>query len=160
MYLDWRYKLTWSKDVHERFLQFQAEHDEKDKLFAAEQFAKGEFDSNFKPIGSAPSLKRVNGCGVGLYGWLHDVRLGNSFIKLYFISVLWLPIVPIGAYVVSREGETYRFFARIGLWRFVRTYRLRVLGLYVAALVEGVTWLVLAFCVLGAIYGLMRWVRT
>lgn len=142
------------------FLDFKAEHEERDRRLASQQRHQNEFLSNFKSISSTPPLWRMNGCGVALYGWLHDSRLGHPFIKLYFISILWIPIVPIGTYVVSSDGDAYRFSASIGLWRPIRLYRLRVLALYATALIEGAAWLAIAFCVLGAVYGAIHWIRS
>jgi hypothetical protein len=99
--------------------------------------------SALKPISSPPPLWRTNGFGVGLYGWINDHRLPVGFIKLYFLTALWIPIIPLCAYAVMRVENGFRFHNSMNLFQLLRVYKFRVVSLYATALLEGVGWLIL-----------------
>lgn len=110
-----------------------------------------------EPIRSAPPLRRINGFGVGLYGWLNDPRLPAGHLKLYFLTVLWIPILPVCAFTVERTGDGYRFYHRMSLWGVLKTFRWRTAGLYASALFEGVVWLALSVAIIGLVIYCVRW---
>ncbi len=137
----------------------------QDKLESASGTTRDERDAaagraaHLQPVNFSPPLIQYNGCGVGLYGWLHDRRLRQGFVKLYFVTFLWIPLVPLMAYVVSRSGDQFQFFNRVSLLGLIRAYRWRVFGLYFTALLEGVggviAILVAAVIVLGGVFWLI-----
>lgn len=110
-----------------------------------------------EPIRAAPPLRRINGFGVGLYGWLNDPRLPAGHLKLYFLTALWIPILPVCAFTVDSTGNGYRFYHRMSLWNVLKAFRWRTLGLYATALIEGVLWLVLSLAILGLVVYSVRW---
>lgn len=91
--------------------------------------------------------------GSGLYGWLRDDRLDRGHIKLYFITILWLPVVPLSAYVVEGFYSQFRFHRKISLWNLVKTYKCRVILLYLSALIEGTGLAILFFALIGLVTG-------
>jgi hypothetical protein len=108
---------------------------------------------------TTPPLVRMNGFGFGLYGWLNDPALPAGHLKLYFITALWIPVIPLGAYAVDRDVNGFRFYGRMNLWGVVRTFRWRTLGLYLTALCEGALWVVMIVGLLALVAGLVRLIR-
>ena len=101
----------------------------------------------------------MNGFGVGLYGWLRDPRLGPGHLELYCITAVWVPIIPLGAYVVSPEGNGFRFYRRMSLLGIVRTFGWRAIGLYASALLEGAGLVFLIFGLLLVVAIGFGWLR-
>lgn len=108
-------------------------------------------------IHSAPPLRRTNGFGVGLYGWLRDEHVPGAHWKLYFVSAIWLPILPLCAYLVQSTGDGFRFYRRLDLINLCRIYRSRVFGLYVTALIEGIGWMMVFIAVMLAAVLFVGW---
>ncbi|MBK9035286.1 MAG: hypothetical protein IPL61_29210 [Myxococcales bacterium] len=95
--------------------------------------ARAELDAPRPLRGDGPTLARWNGCGVGFYG-RRDQRGDGSYTTTHCVSVAWVPLLPIGAYVVTDEPGGYRIFARAPLSTFARLARLAV----IAAVVLGI----------------------
>ena len=75
------------------------------------------------PISSAPTLFRLNGCGVGLYGRSGE-RGDGTHVATYFLSLLWVPVLPLAAYRVRKlEGSGWQFFTRERLARWARVWQ-------------------------------------
>jgi tetratricopeptide (TPR) repeat protein len=72
------------------------------------------------PLGSLPGLGRVNGVGVGMYG-SRNVAADRSYIATTCFCVLFIPLIPIASFLVTREGAGWRFYGRVPLSRFART---------------------------------------
>jgi hypothetical protein len=94
-----------------------------------------------RPLNGAPSLFRINGCGVGLYG-KRDEAPDGTYIATYFISLLFIPVFPLTAYRVREvEGNAYQFFTRESLGPVARAWQRLVLagvaGLLVWSGVDG-----------------------
>jgi hypothetical protein len=85
----------------------------------------------------------MNGFGVGLYGWLRDEQMPGPHWKLYFVTVLWLPILPLCAYLVQPIEGGFRFHRRVSLLNACRLYKGRMAPMYLSALTEGIGWLIL-----------------
>jgi hypothetical protein len=67
------------------------------------------------PVKSAPSLVRVNGCGVALYGSRdHDTETG-TYVSTWCLSLLYIPILCLRAYRVARSGSGWIFLGRVPL---------------------------------------------
>lgn len=112
-----------------------------------------------KPLVSAPPLRRMNGFGVGLYGWLRHPAIVTGYVKLYFVTALWIPILPICAYVVESDGNSFRFYRRLSLIGVIRAFGWRVIPFYITALFEGLVWLVLCGALILSIVGGLHWLR-
>ena len=111
------------------------------------------FRRAFKPVLKAPALGRTNGMGSGLYGWLQDKRLERGHIKIHFVSILWLPVLPLSAYVVEGFYDEFRVYQKINLWNLLKIYKLRVLPLYFTAIFEGAGLMTLFISLMAAILG-------
>jgi hypothetical protein len=98
----------------------------------------------------APVLWRFNGCGTTLLGSLRPSRNGDAYFTRLFVTVLWVPIIPLGIYLVAHSlnahGQPlpnyYNFLAKITPKDFHRAYRadisrfyLRVIGHALAIIV-------------------------
>jgi hypothetical protein len=92
-----------------------------------------------RPVDRAPALFTLNGCGVTLYGHRDD-RPDGSYVATYFITLLFVPLVPLGAYrVVSDGGTGYYFLGKVPLGPMARGWRaLLALGLVASILSGGV----------------------
>lgn len=86
-----------------------------------------------------------------MYGWLNDRRFPAGHLKLYFITALWIPVLPICAFTVDSVDGGFRFYHKMSLWSVIKAFRWRVVSLYFSALFEGVMWLVLFFALLSAV---------
>jgi hypothetical protein len=146
------------EDLHERFERLGREREIEIARLRSE-YDLDTLAKYLKPIGATPQLWRTNGFGVGLYGWINDHRLRDGFVKLYFLTALWIPIFPLSAYVVSRTEGGYRFYYKIGLFGLLRTYGWRTIGLYFTALLEGIGWLVAFGTLIFLVYGFIYWLR-
>jgi hypothetical protein len=86
-----------------------------------------------RPITSAPTLFRLNGCGVGLYGE-RDRGPDGSYIATYCLSVLWIPVLPLTAYRVKKvDGNRYMFGTKEVLGPVTRAWRAGVVALGLGA---------------------------
>jgi hypothetical protein len=85
-----------------------------------------------RPVTKAPALIRLNGIGAGLYG-RRDARPDGSYVATYCVSVLWVPILPLTAYRVLRDGDQYLFMSKEPLSALARGFRLAVVLAAVAA---------------------------
>jgi hypothetical protein len=110
-----------------------------------------------KPLEYAPPLRRVNGFGVGLYGWLRDPAIPNGHLKLYFLSAFWIPVLPFCAYAVTPSENGFRFHHQMSLWGVIRCYGWRFVPFYFSALIEGALWMVLFMAILGIVVGGLGW---
>jgi len=87
-----------------------------------------------RPLGnSTPTLARWNGVGLGFYG-SRDRWSDGSYATTHCFSVVWIPLIPVGAYRVRPSEGGYIVMAREGLSSFARIARLAV----VAAVVLGI----------------------
>jgi hypothetical protein len=82
-----------------------------------------DFDEKFhdlRPLRSAPPLERAAGCGFGLYGRRDFDPDTGSYVKTYFFSLLYLPVIALGAYRVADAPD--------GGWFFLGRVRLSALA--------------------------------
>lgn len=94
--------------------------------------------------GSVPSLFRVNGFGVGLYG-KRDPWPDGSYVTTLCVSALFVPVFPLKSYRVKPDERGWVFFARHRLSRFARGVQAAVLGSALAG---------------GAAFGYQAWVES
>ncbi|MBI2923834.1 MAG: hypothetical protein HYY18_22480 [Planctomycetes bacterium] len=79
------------------------------------------------PPGSLPPLGSLNGFGVHLYGD-RDRDADGTYVTTACVCAVFVPVFPLGAYLVSpAEGNNYRFFGRVPLSAFARTWRRMIL---------------------------------
>lgn len=83
-----------------------------------------------QPISSAPMLGRVNGIGLTLYGESDGDANTRSVVKVYWFTILFLPVLPLTRYRVIPEGaNAYRFMGKLPLLPPLTYWRAIVLGL-------------------------------
>jgi hypothetical protein len=90
----------------------------------------------FHPVETAPPMTRRNGIGTILLGRIRDPSLGSVRVKLLWLTILFVPVLPLRAYAVSGGIDGYRFHGAMGLWCFLNRYRWRVLPYLFTVLVE------------------------
>jgi len=74
------------------------------------------------PVGATPTMLTMNGVGTMLHGERNRTADGTHIATLCLV-VLFIPILPLRAYVVRREGTGWRFFGRAPLSPFASWYR-------------------------------------
>jgi hypothetical protein len=89
-----------------------------------------------RPVRSAPPLFRLNGFGVGLYG-SRDPRGDGTSIATYCLTALWVPVMPISAYRIVRDGRSVGFISHEPLSGLARGFRAVVLATVAIAIVWG-----------------------
>jgi curved DNA-binding protein CbpA len=89
------------------------------------------------PISSAPPLGSINGCGVRLYGHRDDDRATNSFVSTYFITFLFVPVIPLTAYRVVEVGSAYRFLGKAPLSPVTSAWRVIAPVLFAIYVISG-----------------------
>lgn len=85
-------------------------------------------DDGEQPIKSSPTLWRLNGCGLGFYG-SRDHRNDGTYITTHCICLVFIPIIPIGAYRVANSDGGYYILTKAPLSGFAKKARLAVLAL-------------------------------
>ena len=82
-----------------------------------------------RPIRSAPSLSRTNGCGIGVYGRRSIDAETGTYVTTTCICFLWIPILALRAYRVAKaDGGGWYFLGREPLSTFARRWNAAVLG--------------------------------
>ena len=64
-----------------------------------------------EPMRSAPGLHRVNGVGPSMFGGSQRDRSDGSYVKTRWLTLLFVPVLPLDAWIAVREGEAA--FARL-----------------------------------------------
>ena len=90
----------------------------------------------FQRVETAPIMHRVNGIGTILLGRLSDPAISPARVKLLWLTLLFVPILPLRAYAVEGTVEGYRFYGEMGLWPFLKRYRWRVIAYLFTVLLE------------------------
>ncbi len=88
------------------------------------------------PVRSAPVLFRLNGCGLGIYG-NRDRRSDGTSIATYCLSLFWIPVLPLRAYRVVRDGDRVGFISHEPLSQLTRIVRTTLLAGVVLLIVAG-----------------------
>ncbi|MBS1122008.1 MAG: hypothetical protein H6Q90_4236 [Deltaproteobacteria bacterium] len=83
--------------------------------------------------GELPGLGSYNGFGLGFYG-SRDHSPDHSYVTTHCVTALFIPLIPIGAYRVRREGDSYMVMARERLSLFARIARLAIAASVVLAI--------------------------
>jgi len=76
-----------------------------------------------RPIDAPPSLTTLNGFGFKLYGSSDYDPGSDSFMTTHYLTVFFLPLLPIARYrVISEDGYTYQFLGKGNLRGFDRVH--------------------------------------
>src|SRR4051794_26860018 len=76
------------------------------------------------PCTDPMAMGRRNGCGVMLLGWISDPHLPIGRVKVAWLTIFFVPVLPLRAYVVSSAGPgLVRFLYEMDVWSFIRLYR-------------------------------------
>ncbi len=101
---------------------------------------------HINPMQEVPVLRRFNGFGFCLLGTMRDELLLPGFLKVYFFTAAFIPIIPLEIYFVTGSYDSgYRFFGSLSLIKFHSIYGIRSFKIYASAIMEG---LFLAFLIL------------
>lgn len=93
--------------------------------------------AKLKDIASAPPLRRLNGFGCSLVGTLSDEALKPLCLKMYWLTALWIPIIPLCVYLVDTPlGGSFRFYKKLSLSDFHSIYRKRLWTFYLTVIAE------------------------
>jgi hypothetical protein len=114
---------------------------------------------SIESIQEPPPLRRINGFGAGLYGVLKDPSLSGIHLKLYFLTALWIPLIPVCAYAVSKINDKFLFHGKISLPTLWRLYRWRIILFYISSLIEGAFLLFFIFIALSITVWICRCIR-
>jgi hypothetical protein len=117
-----------------------------------------------KKVDHTPALWRLNGCGTTLLGQLQPTHHADGFFTRLFVTVLWVPIIPLGIYLVSYSLDphgrprynSFLFHAQIAPSDFHRVYHTAVFRFYLGALGHA---LAMIGVVIGAV-ALVVWLST
>ena len=110
------------------------------QAFRADEAVK--LEQYLKDITKAPSLRRVN--GFCLLGTMNDSITAPSILKMYWFTALWIPIFPIGVYLVrGSAGGSYKFLAKMDISTFHSLYRRNLAKFYMGVAAEALLWLVM-----------------
>lgn len=88
-----------------------------------------------RPVGKMPTLTTINGIGTQLYG-ARDRWPDGSAVATLFFCLMFIPVLPLAAYRVLRDGDGYRVYARYPLGPIARAW-LGALALGLVLLVGG-----------------------
>ncbi len=92
--------------------------------------------AEFEPLTLPPRMGRRNGCGTILLGWMRDAELPGFIVKVLWLTILFVPLIPLRAYVVTPCRPGYRIHAEVSLPSFARRYTWRLLPYLITVLVE------------------------
>ena len=71
--------------------------------------------NSMKRIPTAPNLRTINGCGQSIYGYLIFPGQEHLSVKMTFLTLLFIPIIPMGVYLVKEEDcDSYIFLGKLG----------------------------------------------
>lgn len=116
--------------------------------------------NRLRDVEYAPPLRRMNGFGVGLYGSLSDPILPGRYWKMYWISALWIPLIPLGVYLVSPVNDGFRFHRKMGLIAFHRIYARRLPLFYLSVVGESLLLLIVIALALVLVIFLLMGLRS
>ena len=77
---------------------------------------------HLRPIRSAPSLFRINGCGATVYGTRDLDPETGTYVTTYCVCLLWIPILPLRAYRVADAEDGKYYLGREPLSGFAKLW--------------------------------------
>lgn len=89
-----------------------------------------------KPVGSAPPLFRINGCGLSMFGNRGFDSRSGTYLKTYGITLVFVPVLPFASYRVADapDGGWY-FLGREPISGFARMARATMILAVILAVV-------------------------
>ncbi len=66
-----------------------------------------------RPLQKAPGLGRLNGIGTGMYGSADYDAEDDTYVKTRWFSVVFVPLIPLDAWLVRDSGRGWQFFAQV-----------------------------------------------
>ncbi len=93
----------------------------------------------FRPITSAPGLFSINGFGLTIVGRRDADPETGVYVKTHAVCALFVPLIPVGAYLVADAPEGWYFIGKVPLSRFAKVWNL-VLVLAIAAGIGLLAW--------------------
>ena len=74
-----------------------------------------------RPVKKAPTLVRINGIGMGMYGRRDFDRETGTYIKTHCVCLLFAPILAVGAYRVADAEKGWYFIGKERLSSFAKS---------------------------------------
>jgi hypothetical protein len=103
-------------------------------------------------------MRRVNGIGVVLLGRVADAAIAPARVKLLWLTILFVPLLPLRAYAVTGGSAGYYFHGEMGLLRFLRRYRWRVFPYLLTVIVESVLRAAILIALFVAVAAFVAWI--
>jgi hypothetical protein len=111
----------------------------------------------FERVTSAPMMARRNGFGTILLGRISDPRIEPARVKLLWVTLLFVPVLPLHAYAVTGDFDGYRFHGQMNLLAFARRYRWRVLPYLISVVIEAILRAILVLALIAIAYLSVAW---
>jgi len=109
---------------------------------------------------SAPTLWRMNGIGSTMLGSFADPRVLPAYFSMLWLTVLFIPLVPLGVYLVRDAGpRSFQFLGRIDATDFSRLYPGKLPRLVLSALGHAAAMFVCVVVALVVITMIFHWRR-
>jgi hypothetical protein len=102
-------------------------------LDVAAQARRSALDARLRDVRRAPVLVRLNGCGVALLGTLADELLAPAVFRMYWITLVFVPVMPLCVYLIGRTPGAFGtavVLKRLSLRDFHGLYRGRLGAFY------------------------------
>lgn len=118
--------------------------------------------SRIERIDRAPVLRTVNGIGLRISGRILIPTVEKYYITAQWVTIFFIPIIPIKYYLVSAASEvggTYHFAGSVRFSHLLEAYGARFWWLVLSAWLEGGAFLLAFLIVLGAVFLLFAGVR-
>lgn len=111
-----------------------------------------------KPVSSAPTMRRTNGCGVILLGRQREIPGSRMFIKGLWATFAFIPIWPFRFYVVSGSYDEYYFHASLSTLDFIKLYRWKFLNYYLSVWIESAIRAAIIIGIMLAVGGVIHYI--
>lgn len=109
---------------------------------------------------AGPTLWRMNGVGSTMLGSFADPRVLPAYFSMLWLTVLFIPIAPLGVYLVRDAGpRSFQFLGRIDATDFGRLYPGKLPRLVLSALGHAAAMFVCVVVALVLITMIFRWRR-
>ncbi len=109
---------------------------------------------------SGPTLWRMNGVGSTMLGSFADPRVLPAYFSMLWLTVLFIPVAPLGIYLVREAGpRSFQFLGRIDAVPFGRLYPGKLPRLVLSALGHAAAMFVCVVVALVVITIIFHWRR-
>jgi hypothetical protein len=120
-------------------------------LDAAAQARRSELAARLRDVRRAPVLLRISGCGFALLGTFTDDLLAPAILRMYWITLFFVPVVPLCVYLIGRTPGAFGsavVLKRLSLRDFRALYRGGLSAFYRSAFGEFGRFMLLCLVVL------------